>query len=70
MTINLERIANSNAFEFDFDPSLLRRLASIYEDVVAPKLDLQTLRSGGAHHKLQGDALRFHVTPYRSLAWV
>jgi hypothetical protein len=31
--MNLERIANSNAFEFHFDPSALDRFASIYEDV-------------------------------------
>ena len=45
--MNLERIADSNAFEFRFDPSSLDRLASIYEGVVAPQLDFQTLHNNG-----------------------
>ena len=66
---NLERIADSNAFEFEFDPSLLDRLAWMYDSVVAPKLDLHALRANGAL-MLQGNDLLFQVVPYHSLAWV
>ena len=65
----LERIGDSNAFAFDFDPSLLDRLAWMYDSVVAPKLDGQVLRAGSALI-LQGNHLRFQVVPYHSLAWV
>ena len=65
----LERIGDSNAFEFDFDPSLLDRLAWMYDNLVAPKLDLQTLPANRGL-TLQGDCLRFQVTTYHSLAWV
>jgi hypothetical protein len=69
--MNLDRIASSNAFELTFDASVLAPLASIYESVVAPQLDLQTLRSTRTHDKLRGDGLCFHVAPYgSSLAWV
>jgi hypothetical protein len=69
--VNLDRVADSNAFEFQFDASRLDRLASIYEAVVAQRLDLPTVRSGGTHEKVQGDGLRFHVaTQYGSPAWV
>lgn len=69
--MKLERLApDSKALKFRFDPSVLDRLTSIYEDVVEPKLDLATLRTSGAHDKLRGDGLSFHVTPYGSLlAW-
>ena len=54
--------------KFRFDPSVLDRLTSIYEEIVVePKLDLATLRTSGAHDKLRGDGLSFHVTPYGSL---
>ena len=67
----LERIDQANAFQFDFDPSLLDGLSSIYQDVVAPNFDLAKLRAGGSHGKVQANCLRFHITPFGSLlAWV
>ena len=63
----LERIGHSNVFQFYFDPSLLDRLAWMYDNLVAPKLDLQALRANGAHDKLQGNYLRFHVRAVRQL---
>lgn len=69
-TATLQRIGDANAFEFEFDPSLLDRLAWMYENLVAPKLDLQALRANEKHDKLQGHNLRFHTEPYGSLAWV
>ena len=69
--MNLARIADSNAFEFRFDPSSLDRLASIYEGVVAPQLDFQTLHNNGVHGDLHGEGVHFQVTTYGSLlAWV
>lgn len=70
--MELVRIApDKDAFQFRFDPSLLAPLASIYESVVAPKLDFSRLRSGADHDKLHGDGLRFHVAQYGNLlAWV
>jgi len=70
--VKLERIApDVDAFEFHFDPTLLDRLASIYENVVAPKLDLAKVRSFSGHGKVNGDGLSFHVKDYGDLlAWV
>jgi hypothetical protein len=72
LMVELARVApHEDAFQFSFDPSLLAPLASIYENVVAPKLDFARLRSGAAHDKLHGDGLRFHVSRYGNLlAWV
>lgn len=70
--MKLERIApHTNAFQFGFDPALLDRLTSIYENVVAPTLDFARLRNGGDHDALHGGGLRFHVAQYADLlAWV
>lgn len=62
---------NAHAFEFQFDPSLLGRLASIYECVVAPQLDTAQRRTYSGRGKLSGDGLRFHVSKYgHLLLWV
>ena len=70
--MELARVApDIDAFQFRFDPSLLAPLASIYENVVAPKLDLPRLRGGAGHDELHSDGLRFHVSQYGNLlAWV
>ena len=70
--MELARISpDKDAFQFRFDPSLLAPLASIYENVVAPKLDFPRLRSGAGHDKLHGDGLRLDVSRYGNLlAWV
>jgi hypothetical protein len=72
MITRFERVApTTNAFEFRFESSLLDRLGEIYESVVAPNLDLHTLKRSRAHSKLQRDGLRFDVVPYGNLlAWV
>jgi hypothetical protein len=72
LIVELARIApDKDAFQFRFDPTLLAPLASIYENVVEPKLDFPKLRSGAVHDKLHGDGLRFHVSRYGNLlAWV
>jgi hypothetical protein len=72
LIVELARIsADNDAFQFRFDPSLLAPLASIYENVVAPKLDFPRLRSGAGPDKLHGDGHRFHVSRYGNLlAWV
>jgi hypothetical protein len=67
----LERIGDANAFEFAFDPSLLDGLASIYQNVVAPRFDINKLRAGGGHAELQASRLRFDITSFGNLlAWV
>lgn len=69
--MDLERIADADAFSFRFDPSALDRLVSVYDDVVAPQLDVPALHGDGVHEDLGGDGLRFTITTFGNrLAWV
>jgi hypothetical protein len=70
--VKLESIApDAHAFEFRFDPSLLDRLASIYENVVVPQLDVAKRRTYFGRGKVSGDGLRFHVSKHgHLLVWV
>ena len=68
-TATLKRIGDANAFEFEFDPSLLDRLTSMYENLVAPKLDFQALRPMTSR-QLQGITCGSTSSPTAALAWV